>query len=221
MRSRRWIFRGSIWESLCCMAPASSLCAARLEALSLCRRRGAPPPRPTAPRSVQGLTTCLYPLSVIKTRQMALEGAPPGLWVRRGAPLGGAQRHLDVAALRRAHARRPRAPAGRCAGCPAGGCRGRRTGAVPGVHHGRGRRHTRARGAPLRRLRAPRERLAPRRKAPAAAATAAGPEQPACWRPPCAGAGRARAGAALRPGRRRGAACEAGSAGPGGRDSIG
>lgn len=76
------------------MAPASSLCAARLEALSLCRRRGAPPPRPTAPRSVQGLTTCLYPLSVIKTRQMALEGAPPGLWVRRGAPLGGAQRHL-------------------------------------------------------------------------------------------------------------------------------
>ncbi len=142
-------------------------------------------------------------------------GAARGPARRRAAP------SFDVAALRRAHARRPRAPAGRCAGCPAGGCHGRRTGAVPGVHHGRGRRHTRARGAPLRRLRAPRERLAPRRKAPAAAAAAAGPEQPACWRPPCAGAGRARAGAALRPGRRRGAACEAGSAGPGGRDSIG
>ena len=30
----------------------------------------------------QGVTTCLYPLSVIKTRQMALAGSPPGLSVR-------------------------------------------------------------------------------------------------------------------------------------------
>lgn len=30
----------------------------------------------------QGLTTCLYPLSVIKTRQMALEGSQSGLKVR-------------------------------------------------------------------------------------------------------------------------------------------
>jgi len=34
----------------------------------------------------QGVTTCLYPLSVIKTRQMALAGSPPGLSVRVPIP---------------------------------------------------------------------------------------------------------------------------------------
>ena len=38
----------------------------------------------------QGVTTCLYPLSVIKTRQMALAGSPPGLSVRAHIP-----RHLE------------------------------------------------------------------------------------------------------------------------------
>lgn len=33
------------------------------------------------PVLLQGLTTCLYPLSVIKTRQMALEGSQRGLKV--------------------------------------------------------------------------------------------------------------------------------------------
>ena len=33
-------------------------------------------------RGLQGLTTCLYPLSVVKTRQMALEGSQSGLKVR-------------------------------------------------------------------------------------------------------------------------------------------
>ena len=32
-------------------------------------------------RGLQGLTTCLYPLSVVKTRQMALEGSQSGLKV--------------------------------------------------------------------------------------------------------------------------------------------
>lgn len=30
----------------------------------------------------QGLTTCLFPLTVIKTRQMAVEGAPAGFKVQ-------------------------------------------------------------------------------------------------------------------------------------------
>lgn len=31
---------------------------------------------------MQGVTTCLFPLTVLKTRQMAIQGAPTGLWVR-------------------------------------------------------------------------------------------------------------------------------------------
>ena len=31
---------------------------------------------------LQGVTTCLFPLTVLKTRQMAIQGAPTGLWVR-------------------------------------------------------------------------------------------------------------------------------------------
>ena len=37
---------------------------------------------------LQGLTTLLYPLSVIKTRQMALEGSQSGLRVRLWPGLG-------------------------------------------------------------------------------------------------------------------------------------
>ena len=51
------------------------------------------------PRCLQGLTTCLYPLSVVKTRQMALEGSQSGLKVRpRQLSLPACQR---VAGLRR------------------------------------------------------------------------------------------------------------------------
>lgn len=42
----------------------------------------------TVPVLAQGLTTCLYPLSVIKTRQMALEGSQRGLRVGAGAAQG-------------------------------------------------------------------------------------------------------------------------------------
>lgn len=31
--------------------------------------------------ALQGVTTCLFPLTVVKTRQMAIQGAPTGLWV--------------------------------------------------------------------------------------------------------------------------------------------
>ena len=36
----------------------------------------------TLPVALQGVTTCLFPLTVLKTRQMAIPGAPTGLWVR-------------------------------------------------------------------------------------------------------------------------------------------
>lgn len=43
-------------------------------------------PDPRRILGAQGLTTLLFPLSVIKTRQMALEGAPTGLRVGHRPP---------------------------------------------------------------------------------------------------------------------------------------
>ena len=40
------------------------------------------------PRRLQGLTLCLYPVSAVKTRQMALEGAPRGIKVSGGSVKG-------------------------------------------------------------------------------------------------------------------------------------
>lgn len=40
----------------------------------------------TVSSAIQGVTLCLFPLSVIKTRQMAVQGAPPGLSVRSRLP---------------------------------------------------------------------------------------------------------------------------------------
>ena len=57
---------------LACLRASPPAAARRTHLLS-------PAPHPLT----QGLTTCLYPLSVIKTRQMALEGSERGLRVRR------------------------------------------------------------------------------------------------------------------------------------------
>lgn len=44
--------------------------------------------------ALQGVTTCLFPLTVVKTRQMAIQGAPTGLWVSSKLTLGS-QSPLD------------------------------------------------------------------------------------------------------------------------------
>jgi hypothetical protein len=133
------------------------------------------------------------------------------------APLGGAQRHLDVAALRQAHAR----VAGPAQGAAqvarqvvaADGVRGLYRGfttVVVGVIPARG---VRPPGACARRASG-----RPPDGSPSVAAAAAGPEQPAQPAAAVRRRGGAQGGADLRPGVRHGAACEAGSAGPSGRD---
>ena len=51
-------------------------------------------------RGLQGLTTCLYPLSVVKTRQMALEGSQSGLKVRPQPALAAAGAAADLPPLK-------------------------------------------------------------------------------------------------------------------------